>query len=163
MEKITFLDLEASGLGPSSWPIEVGWCFDGGKPETMLIHPADEWSREAWDDHAASLHGLAYDALKASGLPIDEVCTRLNQALEGAAVYSDAPDWDGFWLYRLFAAARARQCFSLCDFGDLLSGLPPQTVAAAVAEAKISSPHRHRAREDVLHMKKIFDLATAGC
>ncbi|NOX82522.1 MAG: hypothetical protein GXP06_05970 [Alphaproteobacteria bacterium] len=163
MGKIAFLDLEASGLGSASWPIEVGWCFDDGAPETMLIRPAQEWPHEAWDDHAASLHGLAYDVLEASGLVVGEVCARLNQALEGAAVYSDAPDWDGFWLYRLFAAARARQRFSLCDFGDLLCELPPQTVAAAVAEAKISSPHRHRAREDVLHMKKIFDLATASC
>ncbi len=163
MEKIAFLDLEASGLGPASWPIEVGWCFDGDAPETMLICPAEEWPREAWDDHAASLHGLAHDALTESGLAVGAVCERLNQVLEGAAVYSDAPDWDGFWLYRLFAAAGARQRFSLCDFGELLSDLPPQAVAAAVAEAKILSPHRHRAREDVLHMKKIFDLATAGC
>ncbi len=163
MGKIAFLDLEASGLGAASWPIEVGWCFDGGAPETMLIRPDDEWPREAWDEHAASLHGLAYDVLEASGLAVGEVCARLNQALEGAAVYSDAPDWDGFWLYRLFAAAGARQRFSLCDFGDLLCALPPQTVTQAVAEAKISSPHRHRAREDVLHMKKIFDLATANC
>jgi hypothetical protein len=163
VEKIVFIDLEASGLGPASWPIEVGWCFDGGAPETMLIRPDGEWPHEAWDDQAARLHGLAYDGLEASGLPVGEVCAHLNLTLEGAAVYSDAPDWDGFWLYRLYAAAGVRQRFSLCDFGDLLTGLPPQAVEAAVAEAKISSPHRHRAREDVLHMKKIFDLATAGC
>ncbi len=163
MNKIAFLDLEASGLGAASWPIEVGWCFEGGEPETMLIRPADDWSQDAWDKNAEALHGLTFDSLRASGLPIGEVCNRLNQALEGVAVYSDAPDWDGFWLYRLFAAARVRQRFSLSDFGDLFSGLTPETIAAAVGKAKIAAPHRHRAREDVLHMKTIFNLATANC
>jgi len=163
LNKIAFLDLEASGLGAASWPIEVGWCFEGGEPETMLIRPAEDWPLDAWDESAEALHGLAFDALKASGSSVGEVCERLNLALDGAAVYSDAPDWDGFWLYRLFAAARIRRRFSLSDFGDLFSGLAPEAVSAAVEKAKINAPHRHRAREDVLHMKTIFDLATANC
>ena len=34
----------------------------------------------------------------------------LDRALEAAQVYSDAPEWDGFWLDRLYAASgRTRQ------------------------------------------------------
>ncbi len=163
VEKIAFIDLEASGLGAQSWPIEAGWCFVGKAPETMLIKPADSWSMAAWDPNAEALHGLSIDAIKKSGRTVKEICDALNQALEGAAVYSDAPDWDGFWLYRLFSAASERMRFTLSDFADLFVDVPQQAVAAAVEKANEAAPHRHRARDDVLHMKMIFDLATGVC
>ena len=32
---VAFIDVEASGLGPYSWPIEVGWGFHGYQPTSI--------------------------------------------------------------------------------------------------------------------------------
>jgi hypothetical protein len=162
VNNIAFIDLEASGLGASSWPIEVGWCFLKSEPETFLIAPSDDWSRDAWKEQAQALHGVSIETLQQQGRPIKEVCQRLNGALAGADIFSDAPDWDGFWLYRLFSAGDEKQQFSLCDFGDLLSGLSPAEIEAITKRATETAPHRHRARDDVLHMRMIYNLAGAA-
>lgn len=162
MKKIAFIDLEASGLGASSWPIEVGWCFPDSAPETYLIKPAEDWAPEAWDDNAEALHGVSRDILEREGAPIVDVCRRLNEALDDVEVFSDAPDWDAFWLYRLFTAGGEKQAFKLKDFGALLQSYAPGKVAEAMVCAADKTPHRHRACDDVLHMKTIYEIAT-GC
>ncbi len=162
VNNFAFIDLEASGLGPASWPIEVGWCFPDGEPDAFLIQPAEDWADEAWDRQAEALHGISQDTLRKNGHRIDRVCEHLNAALSQIDVYSDAPDWDGFWLYRLFSAAGAKQGFELKDFGELLRNFEPAKVSAAIASATKIAPHRHRAREDVLHMKAVY-TAVIGC
>ena len=79
-----------------------------------------------------------------------------------ATIYSDAPDWDGFWLCRLFSAGGGKQEFSLRDFRELLDGKTDQEISAFIEQAAKQAPHRHRAREDVLHMKAIYKIAH-GC
>lgn len=162
VDKVAFIDLEASGLSPVSWPIEVGWCLEGGEPEAHLIQPALDWPREAWDAQAEALHGIALASLAETGRPAREVCERLNESLNGALVFSDAPDWDGFWLYRLFAAGGVRQRFKLAYFGDVFDGMTADDVDALIATAAKTAPHRHRAREDVLHMRTVYELARAA-
>ncbi|MHA7873160.1 MAG: hypothetical protein ACX939_12490 [Hyphococcus sp.] len=161
MARTAFIDLEASGLGPASWPIEVGWCFVDSGPEAMLIAPVDEWSLDAWDPNAQALHGVSVDELHASGHPAVDACRRLNDALEGAQVYSDAPDWDAFWIYRLFSAAGEKQRFALQDFGALLSGRTRAEISEIVRRAADIAPHSHRACADVLHMKAIYEIIRA--
>ncbi len=163
MEKIAFIDLEASGLGPASWPIEVGWCFERGKPQAHLIRPAEDWKAEAWDKGAEALHGIPIDKLRKSGRTPEDVCEGLNRALAGVSVYSDAPDWDGFWLYRLYKAAGVKQVFALNDFGAIFAGAAPADKEAAIAEAARTTPHRHRACEDVLHMREVYRLLKNRC
>lgn len=161
MPPIVFLDLEASGLGPASWPIEVGWCFVSGRPSAVLIRPDESWPDSAWDPAAEALHGLAQKKLERRGAAAAEVCTKVNAALEGADVYSDAPDWDSFWLYRLFSAAKMRQAFQLRDFAELFDHLPPEKFHAAKEAATKKSPHKHRAKDDVLHMRALYKLSGA--
>ncbi len=83
----------------------------------------------------------------------------MNDALSGAAVYSDAPEWDGFWLYRLFDAAKVRRRFELLNFADLFERIPPAAFLEAKAEVQKKTPHRHRASDDVLHMRALYRLA----
>ena len=49
-ERFVFLDFEASGLGPQSWPIEldVSWITPDLKVETYanLIKPSDDWAED---------------------------------------------------------------------------------------------------------------------
>lgn len=163
MDKVAFIDLEASGLGPASWPIEVGWCMETGEPQAHLIAPAPAWRSDAWDEKAEALHGITLASLTASGKPAPDVCNMLNDELDGARVYSDAPDWDGFWLYRLFTAAGVRQRFALVHFADIFNGMAAREIDALIAAAEKTAPHRHRAREDVLHMRAVYELARTRC
>lgn len=159
MKDIAFIDLEASGLGARSWPIEVGWCCPGGKPRSFLIKPDADWEMDAWDLKAEQLHGVKRAALDQHGDPPEVVCAALNAALQGHIVYSDAPDWDGFWLYRLFQAGGVKQAFALSDFGEVFSMHPPEALDDLVAKAAKIAPHRHRTNDDVLHMKALYELA----
>lgn len=142
--------------------MEVGWCFLQGRPETMLIKPAPDWSDEAWDPAAEALHGLSRAALERDGLAPRKICEAMNAALGAAAVYSDAPDWDGFWLYRLFAEAKTRRAFELRNFADLFERVSPTQFRNAKAAAEKKAPHKHRAKPDVLHMRALYGLAGAG-
>ncbi|WP_411818996.1 hypothetical protein ABFZ85_08105 [Hyphococcus formosus] len=161
MEDIAFIDLEASGLSARSWPIEVGWCFQKGKPSAKLIRPANEWSLDDWDVGAEALHGVAYDNLLSKGEALEAVCESLNTALAGKAVYSDAPDWDGFWLYRLFQAARIRQQFILRDLYSLFQSIPDDKMREYIDRVDKEAPRQHRAIPDVLHMRALYSLAAS--
>ena len=159
MAPIAFIDLEASGLVSASWPIEVGWCFEKGRPEAMLIKPHEDWPDHAWDPAAEQLHGIKRAKLARAGKDLGAVCNRMNDVLTGYAVYSDAPDWDGFWLYRLFSAAKIRQRFTLDDFGVLFADQSAGAIELAKTAATRKAPHKHRAKADVLHMRALFELA----
>ena len=156
MQTIAFIDLEASSLGPHSWPIEVGWCFLDGEPEAHLIRPATVWPREAWTDRAEGLHGISLEMVETQGKPIRQVCDRLNEALGAAQVFSDAPDWDGFWLYRLFSIVGISQRFVVRHLTEALGDCPEAIIDAASDHAARLAPRRHRARDDVLHMRAMF-------
>ena len=41
--EIAFLDLEACGLNATSWPIEVGFCFETRNGAEWLIAPHEDW------------------------------------------------------------------------------------------------------------------------
>ncbi len=161
MKDIAFIDLEASGLSARSWPIEVGWCFVAGAPEARLIRPAEQWSLDDWSRDAEALHGVAHKTLLKEGGEPKQVCEALNAALADKTVYSDAPDWDGFWLYRLFQAGQVRQRFALHNLGALFDLTPPEKMDALVAEAERVAPRRHRAAPDVLHMRALYELTAS--
>ena len=160
-DDIAFIDLEASGLGVSSWPIEVGWCGVEGEATSLLIKPREEWVAQHWDDEAERLHGLSIAELQANGEEPKLVCAALNAALKGKRVFCDAPDWDGFWLYRLFGACNVRQEFSLLAFSSLIGALNVGNIDQLVAQAEREFPHKHRAGADVRHMQAVFALARA--
>ena len=162
LKDVAFIDLEASGLSARSWPIEAGWCFAGGAAKAMLIRPHESWSLEDWNPVAEALHGVSYDTLVKEGVPAGEVCEKLNGALAGKLVFSDAPDWDGFWLYRLFQAAKMRQRFIVSDFSSILRAAPPEKLDAYMEEAERRAPRMHRAIPDVLHMRALYELVAPG-
>ena len=124
----------------------------------MLVKPAEGWADDAWDPAAEALHGLSRAKLARAGRLPRLVCETMNDALADAAVYSDAPDWDGFWLYRLFEAARVRRRFDLQNFAELFERVSPAVFSEAKARAQSKTPHRHRARPDVLHMRALYRL-----
>ncbi len=114
---------------------------------------------DQWDKRAERLHGITPKMLSDMGLGAAAACDRVSAALDGATVYSDAPDWDGFWLMRLFDAAGRKCHFRLSDFSAAIPPLEAPEKARLLAEADRLAPRRHRASEDALHLVTVYRLA----
>ncbi|MCP5432032.1 MAG: hypothetical protein H6923_02045 [Alphaproteobacteria bacterium] len=159
---IAFLDFEASGLGPFSWPIEVGWALLGGEVRTRLIRPHASWADADWDKRAERLHGLSRARLEAEGENPRAVCQALDADLAGATVLSDAPEFDGTWLGVLYKAAGRTPPFRISGLADLLLvRYGRHRLGRAVEEASETVPATHRAGQDVRHLMAIYRLCTA--
>ncbi|MBB4660027.1 hypothetical protein [Parvularcula dongshanensis] len=156
---VAFIDVEATGLGPYSWPIEVGWAFHGHEPRSVLIRPAEAWSMQAWEKPAESLHRIDPSLLLTEGRAAREVALGLNAALGQSDVYSDAPDYDSFWLFRLYDAAGIRPNYRLRDLGELLGPLWQQAPRDLVRRAAAVAPRTHRAADDVRHLQTMYEIA----
>lgn len=50
------LDVEASGFGRGSYPIEIGLAFPDGTSVAYLLRPEPDWVH--WDEGAEQVHGL---------------------------------------------------------------------------------------------------------
>ncbi|TFI57006.1 transcriptional regulator [Sphingomonas parva] len=158
-----FIDFEASSLGKTGYPIEVGWAAEDGTSENHLIRPAPQWTD--WDAESERIHGISRATLEAQGEPHDQVARRVLEALSGHALFASAPSWDGKWLSALFRAAGIpRHALRLKDSeiaqhetaARILTGLLPPAermvrVSAIVARARAEGerrPVRHRAVAD---------------
>ena len=70
-----FLDIEASGLGEHSFPIEIGWAIPFDKERGFLIRPAPDWTY--WSAIAEEVfHRISRDELLREGIPADEAVRR---------------------------------------------------------------------------------------
>jgi hypothetical protein len=146
------IDLEASGFGASSYPIEVGFVRDDGLSGCTLIRPLPEWTH--WDEAAARVHGIGRDALQRHGRPPARVAAMLNGALAGRTVYCDGWAHDYPWLARLFDAAGCTPAFRLESAVALIDGsvddqLALQRLGDACRRARATlGGARHRASAD---------------
>lgn len=118
-QAITVLDLEASGFGRGSYPIEVGFVQPDGTSFCTLIQPEADWQH--WDASAEALHGITRELLQRHGRAPAWVAEQLNQRLAGQVVYCDAWAHDYPWLARLYDAADRVPSFRLADLRALLS------------------------------------------
>lgn len=143
----TVIDIEASGFGRGSYPIEIGFVLPDGRGDCMLIRPARHWSH--WDPAAEALHLISRELLVAHGQPIDAVIDRLERQLRGLTVYSDGWGNDYSWLSTLYEAAGRQPGFRLDSLQKLLTqdelARWDTTKAAVFAEA---TQARHRASAD---------------
>lgn len=141
------IDIEASGFGRGSYPIEIGVVLPDGSRHCYLISPARTW--HAWDSEAEAVHGISREVLLSYGRPPQDVAWRLNEMLRGKTVYSDAWSFDLSWMGKLFDVADMQQGFSIADIADLMDDDQRQcwhqTKAEVTAELKI---RRHRASGD---------------
>lgn len=113
------IDVEASGFGMGSYPIEIGLVLPDGTPHCFLITPLRSWS--SWDPEAQKVHGIERDALVTYGRSVEEVAWRLNQLLRDRTVYSDAWSFDMSWLGKLFDAAHLPQSFRIAPLRELMA------------------------------------------
>ncbi|WP_311968488.1 hypothetical protein [Pseudomonas baltica] len=104
-----FIDFEASGIAPGSYPIEVA-VVSSEASYSSLIRPARYWTY--WSFDAQDMHGLSQDQLREQGdMPVG-VAIRMNQLFSGQILCSDSPQ-DTFWLDVLYEAAELTPTFQL--------------------------------------------------
>ncbi|MGB0466574.1 MAG: hypothetical protein ACPGF7_03455 [Pontibacterium sp.] len=144
---VVYIDIEASGLGAESYPIEIAWrCVASGDSDDFYINPESEaagW--DYWDEFAEELHGIERETLLKDGVGIFQACMRLNTALKGKTIVSDAFEFDAFWMRRLFQQADITPLFSMAGLEYLLTS--EQLIQYRFIAR--SQYRRHRAMQDV--------------
>jgi hypothetical protein len=163
-----FIDVEASGLGTRSYPIEVGLIKGDGSIYCTLILPPEDWSRQderVWDSAAEQVHGITRPILKAHGKPLEEVARELNRIAGGLTLFSDAWGNDYPWLAKLFDAADLPMLFNIESSRKLLTDEEAarwqQAKQDVIAELNL---RRHRASSDakILQMTLLRVKGGAG-
>lgn len=150
------IDLEASGFGGMSYPIEVGTAAQDNSKYCSLILPAEEWTH--WDESAEKIHRIPRDILETYGKPPRSVAEDLNNLYAGKTLYSDGWVVDKPWLLKLFHAAGVDMAFSVSPLEMILSESQMKkwhdTKDELLKEAK---QQRHRASFDAWIIQETYE------
>ncbi|MEP1448821.1 MAG: exonuclease domain-containing protein [Paraglaciecola sp.] len=156
------IDVEASGFGAASYPIEVGVINQAGERFCCLIKPQQDWTH--WDTRAESLHGISRQVLAEKGLVVQEVCSQLNQFLAGQVVYSDGWVVDDTWLIKLFNAAKMVMKFHVSSLEMILKEIQmPLWHDTKETLFQQMQEQRHRASSDAALIQKTFVTTQLMC
>ena len=163
---LILLDFEASSLSDDSYPIEVGVAVALTLDEPIrvwssLIQPVREWTfRHDWDPAAERVHHIPA-ALLATGQISSEVAKALNTIIGPVGhAYCDGGHYDGFWLERLFKAARIEPAFALWDLARLF--LLNRTLFRRFGALLANDEPPHRAGEDATRLCSALTRAVSG-
>ncbi len=153
----TIIDVEASGFGRGSYPIEIGVAMGNGELHCFLIRPAADWQH--WDPKAEQVHGISRATLEEHGRPIGEVATELNALLWGQRVYSDAWGHDSSWIGKLFDAANSHPRFRILTLRELLTDPQVRCWQQARQQLTATEAQRHRASNDACLIQQTYALS----
>jgi len=149
------LDIEASGFGNGSYPIEVGFALPDKSTHCYLVKPEPDWNH--WNIGAEEVHGIKREILLEKGLPVKEVAEQLNQYLANQTVYSDGWGYDLSWTSLLFAAADINMQFRIETLYTLLEEdqlvLWEKSRKAVIKKLGIQ---RHRASSDARIIQETY-------
>lgn len=112
---IWFLDLEATGLHPTAYPIEVAAVADDlSHAYTAPIQPVTKagWDEYDWGLEAEKIHRLDRPHLVAYGEPAADIARALNTLIADGQPMSDSIA-DAGWLRRLYEATATEPRFPL--------------------------------------------------
>lgn len=149
------IDIEASGFGSTSYPIEVGVILADGERYCSIVKPAPSWLH--WDVEAESVHGLTRHIIESEGRAIKTVATELNQLLAGETIYSDGWVVDKPWLISLFDQAGIDMDFTISSLESILQA--EQIEYWDRTKNRLASQHqviRHRASNDAWLIQRTF-------
>lgn len=150
------IDVEASGFGEDSYPIEVGIALEPGHKYCTLIRPVTGWQH--WDEQAAQVHGISREELTMYGRPVTQVADELNRLLKGKTVFSDGWVVDKPWVSKIFYAARKPMLFQVSPLEMILKEPQMQhwheTMQQLHEQAGIT---RHRASNDAWLIQQTYE------
>lgn len=151
----SIIDIEASGFGGESYPIEVGIVLSSGEKYCSLILPFDGW--DYWNVDAEKIHNISRETLQKFGKPVAEVALELNQLLDGMTLYSDGWVVDKPWLISLFYASKTEMKFTVSSIEMILSEeqmrVWDKTKNNIIVQNNIE---RHRATNDAWVVQETF-------
>jgi hypothetical protein len=149
------IDIEASGFGCTSYPIEVGVALENNQKFCSLILPAPEWTH--WDEDAEKIHHIERSVLEINGKTPKEVATQLNKILKGKTVYSDGWSFDKPWVNTLFQEARIQMEFHVSALEMILSEAQMENWYKTKDQvAKDLGLTRHRASNDAWIIQETY-------
>lgn len=148
MEPIHFIDFEASGIAPDSYPIEVAVVFPGGEYQ-VLIQPASYWDH--WSHDAQDMHQLTRDQLISEGQTPLAVAQAMNDLFDGKILCSDNPA-DCYWLDVLYEAAGIEATFEVKPIEALVG-----REAASEILKRLPVRKGHRALQDVQALRTVVE------
>jgi hypothetical protein len=147
------IDIEASGFGGASYPIEIGWVLPDGRAACTLVRPAPGWTH--WDAGAERLHGIGRALLLSHGREPLAVAQWLNAELAGRTVYCDGWAHDYAWLAALFEEAGLAPAFRLESVQALLDETHLALLDDARRDARAAlGIARHRASNDARALQR---------
>lgn len=156
---VAVLDIEASGFGRGSYPIEIGFVLADGVSHCVMIKPSSDWVH--WTKEAEALHGISRETLRTKGRSVRQVADYLNEQLEGLCLYSDAWGNDSSWLALLFEVAGVAMHFKIESLATIMS--PAQKALWHDVKCQLqqqSLSPRHRASNDACIIQQTW-LRTA--
>ncbi len=149
------IDIEASGFGGTSYPIEIGIVLSSGEKYCSLIQPVSYWQH--WSIEAEETHHISRDLLHKRGKPAIQVAAEINQFLQGKTVYSDGWVVDKPWLIELFSAARMGYSFTISALEFILNEhqmeIWHETKSHIIDELSLT---RHRASTDAFIIQETY-------
>ncbi len=155
----TIIDVEASGFGQGSYPIEIGVALPDGQTACFLIKPHEEWNH--WDAAGEKAHGISRELLAKQGKSLSVVAQTLNTLLAGKTVYSDAWSFDSSWIALLYHKAELPQMFKIDQLQTLFQEMHYElwhpTHERVRRDLNIT---RHRASSDAYLIQQTFLRAT---
>lgn len=150
------IDIEASGFGRGSYPIEVGVALSNRDTLSFLICPPENWTH--WSEDAESIHGISRKRLLEKGESPRAIAIKMNELLSGQVLYSDAWGFDSSWLAKLFDEAGLIQRFRIESINKLLTEEQMEVwneIKDLVWQEK-GIKTRHRAASDVRVLQETY-------
>ncbi|MCM2680552.1 3'-5' exonuclease [Echinimonas agarilytica] len=140
-EAYNVIDIEASGFGRGSYPIEIGVCLANQECHCFLIKPESSWVH--WSNQAEQIHGISREIILTHGISVREVAETLNKLLKGLVIYSDAWGQDQSWLMKLYDAAGMWPNYKL------------ETIRSLMNETQLNHYHScQKQAQDKLHLRR---------
>lgn len=154
------IDLEASGFGPDSYPIEVGVVMEEGQRFCRLIKPKGDWTH--WSQEAEAYHKIPRENLLAYGHEAETVAEELNRLLYNQTVYSDGWVVDQSWMIKLFYRAGLPMQFRISPLEMILQ--ESQMAIWHDVKDQIQAEldvERHRASNDAMIIQQTYKRTLA--
>ncbi len=112
----------------------------------------DDWSKDA-----QSLHGITKQYLSEKGKEPEFVVEQMEKKLKGKKILTDAPDWDGFWVGRLYESVNVGCELEFVNAVELFHDLESYHYIYRSQARKIAG-HAHRAGSDVKYLLEMYRL-----